>query len=380
MVSFKKLAELSSGNVGFTGGTAVDTMPNMGLSECADAFSMHLMEAAIADYEREQVNDDMIFEAAMEAISSKDGSILEAAIARINEAEEAPAEEGKPADDTAAGATKKGALETIKAILKKIGDWLKNLTAKAKAWVDSKTKDGAEFWGKYKDKLNGSDIKEGVKVKGYDLAAAVDASSKLDFSVLPEEVISGINASWKRFGDVSGTEEELKELAGKLDAATNDDIKAATYKLMGLDAAKSVEEQLLGEAKERTIGTANVSAIEHVLVKFSAMPKSLAAYKKLNDANVAMERAASFNVSTVEMAYAKAYVKLYQKVMGEINKVMSALVKWVNILTSQAKKEALALMTGKVKEEAPAEPEKPAEEPKTEAVDLGLDEYEDFDL
>ena len=88
MVSFSKLAELSSGNIGFTGGTAVDTMPHMGLTECADALTMYLYETTIADYEREEAHDDQLFEAAIEAISSGDSAILESAVSAINEAED----------------------------------------------------------------------------------------------------------------------------------------------------------------------------------------------------------------------------------------------------------------------------------------------------
>lgn len=99
MVSFAKLAEMSAGNVGFSGGAAVDTMPKMGLTECIDAFSMYLYESAIADYEHEEAHCDKLFEAAMDAIATKDMSLFESAVKAMNEADEEVPTEGKQSSD-----------------------------------------------------------------------------------------------------------------------------------------------------------------------------------------------------------------------------------------------------------------------------------------
>ena len=116
MVSFSKLAELSSGNIGFAGGSAVDTMPGMSFSECANAFNDYLSEQAIADYEREEACDERLFEAAVMSMQCGDSTILENAMTTLNES-----------DDSDSSSGSKSFWARVKEFFGKIAAWFKNL-------------------------------------------------------------------------------------------------------------------------------------------------------------------------------------------------------------------------------------------------------------
>ena len=329
MVSFSKLAELSSGNIGFTGGTAVDTMPNMGLTECADALTMYLYETTIADYEREEAQDDQLFEAAIEAISSGDSAILESAVTAINEAED------------------KGSVwERIKGVFKKIAEFFKSLAAKAAAWINSVVKDGPAFYAKYKEQFSKSTAK--VKLKN------LYKFDKLD----PEDVSTLIGSAINAIGDiVSGAKapdqispEEAKNLVGSLKVEKSA-IEKYVKDAVGCPEGKKYEEYFYGEKEEREVSSSDGAFVQQFLLngKPGTFKKSYdtgiaAANEGLKICNASM---AKDNEAGDLAKYASAYSTLFNQITSETTKCVNAMIKAYKAAINQAKRIMRAVVTGK---------------------------------
>lgn len=325
MVSFSKLAELSSGNIGFNGGTAVDTMPHMGLTECADALTMYLYETTIADYEREEAQDDQLFEAAIEAISSGDSAILESAISAINEAED------------------KGSVwERIKGVFKKIAEFFKSLAAKAATWINSVVKDGPAFYAKYKDQFSKSTAK--VKLKNL---YKFDNADK-DISIDVFDAISDIASGAKKPDAISP--EEAKNALNSLKVEKSAVEKYVKDKV-GCPEDKKYEDCFYGEKEDREVSSSDGAFVQKFLV--SANPKTVKASYDLSAKN-AQDSLRMCDASMGKdndagdlAAYAKAYSTLFNQVTSEINKAVSAKIKAYKAAINQAKRIMRAVVTGK---------------------------------
>lgn len=325
MVSFSKLAELSSGNIGFTGGTVVGTMPNMGLTECADALTMYLYETTIADYEREEAQDDQLFEAAIEAISSGDSAILESAVTAINEAED------------------KGSVwERIKGVFKKIAEFFKSLAAKATAWINSVVKDGPAFYAKYKEQFSKSTAK--VKLKNL---YKFDNADK-DISIDVFDAISDIASGAKKPDAISP--EEAKNALNSLKVEKSAIEKYVKDKV-GCPEGKKYEECFYGEKEDREVSSSDGAFVQKFLV--NANPKTVKASYDLSAKN-AQDSLRMCDASMSKdndagdlAAYAKAYSTLFNQVTSEINKAVSAKIKAYKAAINQAKRIMRAVVTGK---------------------------------
>ena len=362
MVSFSKLAELSSGNIGFTGGTAVDTMPHMGLTECADALTMYLYETTIADYEREEAQDDQLFEAAIEAISSGDSAILESAVSAINEAED------------------KGSVwERIKGVFKKIAEFFKSLAAKAAAWINSVVKDGPAFYAKYKDQFNKSTTK--VKLKN------LYKFDKLD----PEDVTMLIGSAIDAIGNiVSGAKapdrispEEAKNLVGSLKVEKSA-IEKYVKDEVGCPEGKKYEEYFYGEKEDREVSSSDGAFVQKFLLNSKpgtfkkAYDNGIAAANdglKICNASMAKDNAAG------DLAkYASAYSTLFNQITSETTKCVNAMIKAYKAAINQAKRIMRAVVTGKEDDGgeqaggADAEQQSSQEQPANESASEQMDE------
>ena len=325
MVSFSKLAELSSGNIGFTGGTAVDTMPNMGLSECADALTMYLYETPIADYEREEAQDDQLFEAAIEAISSGDSAILESAVTAINEAED------------------KGSVwERIKGVFKKIADFFKSLAAKAAAWINSVVKDGPSFYAKYKEQFSKSTAK--VKLKNLYKFDNVDK----DISIDVFDAISDIASGAKKPDAISP--EEAKNALNSLKVEKSAVEKYVKDKV-GCPEGKKYEECFYGEKEDREVSSSDGAFVQKFLV--NANPKTVKASYDLSAKNAQdslrmCDASMGKDNDAGDLAkYASAYSTLFNQITSEVNKAVSAKIKAYKAAINQAKRIMRAVVTGK---------------------------------
>lgn len=325
MVSFSKLAELSSGNIGFTGGTAVDTMPNMGLTECTDALTMYLYETTIADYEREEAQDDQLFEAAIEAISSGDSAILESAVTAINEAED------------------KGSVwERIKGVFKKIADFFKSLAAKAAAWINSVVKDGPSFYAKYKEQFSKSTAK--VKLKNLYKFDNVDK----DISIDVFDAISDIASGAKKPDAISP--EEAKNALNSLKVEKSAVEKYVKDKV-GCPEGKKYEECFYGEKEDREVSSSDGAFVQKFLV--NANPKTVKASYDLSAKNAQdslrmCDASMGKDNDAGDLAkYASAYSTLFNQITSEINKAVSAKIKAYKAAINQAKRIMRAVVTGK---------------------------------
>jgi hypothetical protein len=374
MVSFAKLAELSAGNVGFSGGAAVDTMPEMGLTECADALSMYLYESAIADYEYEEAVCDKLFEAAMAAIDAKDASLLEAAVQSMNEAdEEAPADDGgeAPAEEKPAegGKNKTSAWQTIQNFFKKIWEFVKNIAAKVKVSIDQFSKDGPAFWAKYKDQFTKSDRTVDYKGDWYEFG--VEDAPVLDL----EDVLKTLNA--KPLTDVTAEsakadleaiksidkEAVVKVIKDKLKIGADDDYVKYVY-------GKKIENKKVSKADADFVKT----HLLNVDLKSAKQAYDIIVTSSKRNLDVAKASMGKDNDAGDLQAYAKAYTTVYNMVTGEMNKFYRAGIKGVRAAIAQAKKTVALVCMGKDSSEKPAEnkpEEKPAEA--NESIDFDFE-------
>lgn len=329
MVSFSKLAELSSGNIGFTGGTAVDTMPHMGLTECADALTMYLYETTIADYEREEAHDDQLFEAAIEAISSGDSAILESAVSAINEAED------------------KGSVwERIKGVFKKIADFFKSLAAKAAAWINSVVKDGPAFYAKYKEQFSKSTAK--VKLKNLYKFDNLDFSIQGKIASILDDGIGDIVSGAKAPDQISP--EEAKNLVGSLKVEKSA-IEKYVKDAVGCPEGKKYEEYFYGEKEEREVSSSDGAFVQKFLL--NGKPGT---FKKAYDTGIAAanEGLKICNASMTKdneagdlAKYASAYSTLFNQITSETTKCVNAMIKAYKAAINQAKRIMRAVVTGK---------------------------------
>ena len=394
MVSFSKLAELSSGNIGFAGGSAVDTMPGMSFSECANAFNDYLSEQAIADYEREEACDERLFEAAVMSMQYGDSSILESTVTAINEEDgtgdgEGSSESGDSgsSSDSSSSGAKKTIWERIKGVFKKIADFFKNLLAKFTSWIAMHTKDGKAFYDKYIKQFNESTKTVELKVFPFDNVGAQVLGKSFD----PNTVIKDLVSDAEDIDKVSS--EKAKELTPKMkiDRST---IRNKLYEKLGA-GDKKLDDFFRGESETKKFSKSNGSEIRKILVEAPNAKFLQNTYKigvqqaneKLRQANVAANEKDDANIT----AYAKAYSNLFNLVVSETNKICTANVKAYKKWVMQAKRIMRSVIVGKdvgaeATEAAEGTNEKPrasadevpdSEQPTEESV--GFDGF-DFDL
>ena len=363
MVSFSKLAELSSGNIGFTGGTAVDTMPHMGLTECADALTMYLYETTIADYEREEAQDDQLFEAAIEAISSGDSAILESAVSAINEAED------------------KGSVwERIKGVFKKIAEFFKSLAAKAAAWINSVVKDGPAFYAKYKDQFSKSTAK--VKLKNLYKFDNLDLSITGKIASILDGGVAIVVPNVKEPDQLSP--EEAKGLIGSLKVERSE-IEKKVKEAVGCPNDKKYDDFFYGDKEDREVSSSTDGAfVQDFLV--SPKPQTV---KKMYDTGVTAAND-SLNMVNASMGkdndsgdlakYASAYSTLFNQITSETTKCINAMIKAYKAAINQAKRIMRAVVTGKEDDGgeqaggADAEKSTSQEQPANESASEQMDE------
>lgn len=340
MVSFARLAELSAGNIGFSGGAAVDMMPKMGLTECVDAFSMYLYESAIADYEHEEAHCDKLFEAAMDAIAAKDMALFESAVKAMNEADDAAPAEGDTGSDNK---SKSSVWEKIKSFFKKIWEFIKNISAKVKMFLDKTTKDGPTFWAKYKDQFAKSDRTVDFKGEWYDFTDANTTKSVTIADILDDLKVKALDSV---SADSAKTETET---ISKID---KDAVTKAVKKSLGVAEDSDYAVYYYGKKTENK----KVSKADQSFVTKWLLNADLKTLAKNYDA-MASEAKHNMDVANASMGkdndngdlqtYAKAYTTVFNMLNAELNKAHSAYIKAAKAAINQAKKTVALVCMGK---------------------------------
>ena len=332
MVSFSKLAELSSGNIGFAGGSAVDTKHGMSFSECANAFNDYLSEQAIADYEREEACDEQLFEAAVMSMQYGDSSILESTMANINES-----------DDSGSKAT---VWERIKGVFRKIKEFFTSLLAKFTSWIAMHIKDGKSFYDSYIKKFN--DSKNIVEVKVHKFNQLDKTIKSANAAANIDNVMSKLVPNIKDINQV--TAEEAKKLAPEL-KIDRSKVRSAVYEVVGISTEDKLEKYLIGDEDTVKYSKVNKNEIRQHLVESSDIAALKSAYSTvIAEANKKMSMAqasASEKDDTYIAAYAKAYSALYNAVSSELNKLFSTCVKVYKKRIMEYKKIMRAVIVGK---------------------------------
>lgn len=374
MVSFSKLAELSSGNIGFAGGSAVDTMPGMSFSECANAFNDYLSEQAIADYEREEACDEQLFEAAVMAMQCGDSTILENAMTTINES-----------DDSGSKAT---VWERIKDVFRKIKDFFTSLLAKFTSWIAMHTKDGKSFYDSYIKKFNES--KNTVDVKVHDFKN-LDTVLK-GLSNIKNNFVNLVVPTARGIGFVSA--EEAKSSLPDLNVERST-IRSKLYEKLGISTDEKLDKWLLGEESTKKCSVSDKSYIQQTLISSNSGITGIkdeynSGIKAVSAEIAKCDSAAKEGGDTDIINYSKAYSKLFNAVVSEKNKILSACIKAYKKRVMEAKKMMRSVIVGKdvgddtteaaegtTNSKSEQEPETAAAEGKEESV--GFDGF-DFDL
>ena len=342
MVSFSKLAELSSGNIGFAGGSAVDTMPGMSFSECANAFNDYLSEQAIADYEREEACDERLFEAAVMSMQYGDSSILESTVAAINEEDGT----GDGNSESSSSGSKASVWERIKNVFRKIKEFFANLLAKLTSWIAMYTKDGIAFYNKYSKKMNES--KNTVEVKRHSFAY-LDNTIKIATSANIDAIMKTIVPGIKDLDKV--TSDEARDLASELKVERSK-VREAVYAAANIKTDDKIEKYLLGDESTIKISTAKSGAgIKSTLTDPNGVAGLKAAYKAnmaAADNKLRIAQGVANNKNDANIAnYAKAYSALYNAVSAELNKFFTACIKAYKARVMEAKKNMRSIILGK---------------------------------
>lgn len=328
MVSFSKLAELSSGNIGFSGGAAIDTMPDLSLTECMDEFTMFLHESAIESYQAEETQDDQLFESALQAIAAHDVAIFESAVSVLNEAE-----------------NKAGVWEGIKAKWAKIVEFFKSLVAKITSWVDAIAKDGPAFYAKYKTKFAESNKSVELK-KWYDF----DGLDKVDIkNVTANAILEKVGVKMLASDITPESAKAETEALGKIE---RDTIKKAVAEMIGMpEDAKNYQAYLCGKEGTHTASKSDDTFIKNTLLnadvktmkgEFSNMAKAAEEQNRIVAAQMGKDNDAG------DLAkYVKKYTDIYNAAASEANKLMTAVVKATKLRISQAKRAMRSVIIGK---------------------------------
>ena len=372
MVSFAKLAELSNGNVGFVGGTAHDSMPEMGLTECASAFSMYLCESIIEDFAAEEAQDDKLFEAACQAVESGDMAIFESAT-MLNEADG------------------DGVWAKIKGVFQKIAEFFKSLVAKIGMWISSITKDDAAFYNKYADQFKNSGKTVVIKSGLYDFDGGKDAKN-LD-GVTAFDVMKELVSDLKDPANVSPDDARNITPKLKVDKVTiNKHIKSK----VSCPEDKKYPEFLRGnEKKDVKVSYASMNAFcKTALVDVGSLKALQAQYKaELAASNAQLKavdaaaRSRSDDNEGFIAKYMSAYATLYKMVANELNSFTKDQINCIKQMRAQAKRIMRAVISGKdsgaednaVKDEAKPEGEAKPEDKDNNAATESVD-FDEFDF
>lgn len=131
MIPISELMALSEASTGFIGGTAVDYLPGMSLTEATAALPIAIMESQLEFYDMVEQNNTAMMEAVVNGI--RYGGIDESALIAINEA------------------SAEGLGAKIKSFFEKILKFIRSIIEKLKFQINCIRMNGKQLWAKYKD-------------------------------------------------------------------------------------------------------------------------------------------------------------------------------------------------------------------------------------
>lgn len=131
MIPISELMALSEASTGFIGGTAVDYLPGMSLTEATAALPIAIMESQLEFYDMVEQNNTAMMEAVVNGI--RYGGIDESALIAINEA------------------SAEGLGAKIKSFFEKILKFIRSIIEKLKFQINRIRMNGKQLWSEYKN-------------------------------------------------------------------------------------------------------------------------------------------------------------------------------------------------------------------------------------
>lgn len=369
---------------GYTGGPAVDVMPDLGLDECVGMLPVVIMESQIEMSKLRSDNITALTEAAGNAIMY-----------------------GTPVDFTPIVENAWDSLKAkVAAFFKKVGDFIKSIIAKLRVYMDRVFKTGQQLYDKYKDKpeYRGKDPKDltcsGYEFEHGDKIFAHDATEYADVGSIgelfnaavgstvtnPTEAMAKIDAvKGGRGSDDDGVlDKEISEIHDISSAARQSKmaqfIVGSNFDLPEESSwAGTVKKELWGEKKEIKYGEGPFTktwieallskpvGIDNVIKKYEKMQNAATKFerdlnkiltdteKRINSAKSDADKAANkesnldtqrgmkdkidrqMNVANDGLAYMRAYIELVHDAYGCISTLQGIETDYVKARNAQAK-------------------------------------------
>lgn len=372
-MKFSDLMTLAEASTGFSGGTIVDEMPHMSLSECAGALPMAIMSEQISLQESvAKINDQMV-EAAISALQTGSMSQYDTIV--------------------------EGAFETIKnkiaAVFEKIKKFIKSIIAKLTLQIDKFRMTGKQLLSKYKNSEMLNHSFDDLVVNGYKFEKKDPFTSTDTYISDPQGLIAkGVPdiirpeqfASWApKFVELDqpDAKEEADKQYGfnearldKINDTSSDERKLAFAEAMtnGIDMSagswvSDLKKELYGDKVDLTYGTDFTLDSVKKDLEGEDLAKIKQGYEKLlkavNSDESALQKAADKfkkdNKPTeqgkdqnrfISLAnkYFTAYLSIYQDCTGVISTIQSIRVDYEKAKVNQAKNIFARMLTYKKKD------------------------------
>lgn len=370
-MNYSALRTLAEGAIGYTGGTAVDTMPEYSLLEAARSLPVACFETQCEFINISSEHNSALVEAAMSAMST-----------------------GSQMDTTAlVEASLEGIKKKIDEMFAKLRKFIDSIIAKLKLAIDKMTMSGHQLWTRYKDNkaLDQDFSKSELIISGYkfasDSAGLFTNVGKYDKDIegLVKTAFKGgevkVPSEFRAAMEKSGNYEDKTGSDYKAQAKVVDDLKAVDQKerealvvtaltgySLGSDWQTELKKKLGMDTKvdikygENGFDKAGVGAIlggdnqlSSIKTQYENLKAGLESYKtELNSEldkvkavvtknGTAKEKTGENNMLSVVSSYYSAYIAIVNQVIG-----LMSTVKQINLTFEKARYDQAKIMLGKM--------------------------------
>jgi hypothetical protein len=363
MLSFDKLMSLSEAATGFNGGSIVDELPGLSLTEATGRLPVVIMESQIELSECVQAQNEALVESVVSSLQN--GTSVE--VESLTE----------------------GAFETIKnkikAFFDKIKKWIKGIIAKLTVQIDKVRMTGKQMKAKYKGSKMLNHSFEDLTVNGYkfekkDPFTALDGFVSNPMSLIskgvPEVDLPGAFASKAKAADADTA--ALEATLEKIKDSTSNDRKLEFAKALtnGIDISggdswvADVKKELYGDKVDLKFGEDFTLASVEADLEGGNLDAIRGSYNKLltavNKNETELQKAADTfkkdNVSktpgedapkaiSLANSYFTAFLSIYQDCTAVITTVQDIQVNYEKQKVNQAKAIYARMLTYKKKDE-----------------------------
>lgn len=363
MLNIEKLMSLSEAATGFQGGSIVDELPGMSLTEATGRLPVIIMESQIELHESVMAQNEVMVESIVESIQA-----------------------GTPADVMS---LTEGAFETIKTKIKnffdKIKKWIKGIIAKLTVQIDKTRMTGKQMLAKYKNSKMLNHSFDDLTVNGYkfekkDPFAAADNfvgdPLGLIMKAVPElpapgafaakaktagDDVTALEAELEKIKDISAKERKLafaQAMTSGVEMSDGDswqnELKKELYGdkvdlKFGEDfTLQSVESDLSGEDLD-AIRTSYNKLLTAVTKNEGEIQKAADAFKKDNVSKEPGKDAPK--AIGIANSYFTAFLSIYQDCTAVISSVQDIRVNYEKAKVAQAKAIYARMLTYKKKDD-----------------------------